>query len=177
MGEIRSSKKGSEVYDAQNQLQATIRQKPAPPGKKKFFLLGLILFLAGLLMAMFGFIVYFTTPTTSFLAMGSMGIALTAFGIICLFSSYVRPEWRIEDREGQQLAEVKQVGKFFAEYQVLAPDGGVIAQIKKKRGLAAFRYSYSIDITSQILDPRFIISFTILRADMDKAITSAAPTR
>ena len=74
-----------------------------------------------------------------------------------------------------QLTETKEVGKFFAEYQVLTPDGRVIAHIHKKRGLSAFRYSYSIDITRQVLDPRFIISYAILRADIDRGITSSAP--
>lgn len=48
MGEIRSSKKGYEVYDAQNQLRATLIQKQPSPGKRKSFLLGIVLFLVGL---------------------------------------------------------------------------------------------------------------------------------
>ena len=84
-------------------------------------------------------------------------------------------EWSVENSEGEQLAEIKEVGKFFAEYQVLTPDDSIIAHIHKKRGLSAFRYSYSIDITSQVLDPRFIINYTILRADRDKTISTATP--
>jgi len=161
MGEIRSSREGCEVYDAQNQLRATIKQKPAPPRKRRLFLLGGFLFLTGLLMAILGFIVHLTQSTTGFLEIGFLGTALTMFGIICLIPSYVRLEWKIEDREGRKLAEVKHFGKFFAEYQILTPDGGVIAQIQKKRGLAAFRYSYNINITSQVFDPLLVLSFTV----------------
>ena len=65
---------------------------------------------------------------------------------------------------------------FFAEYPVLTPEGAVIAYIHKKRGLAGFRYSYNIDITRQVFDPSIIISFAILRVDMDKTLSSATST-
>ena len=173
MGEIRSSKKGDEVYDAQNQLQATIKKKPRSPTKKGN--LGAILFIAGLTVAMLGFVLYLTSLLTSWLVVIFIGVALAVLGGYYLFSTIKKPEWRVEDPEGEQLAEIKEVGKFFAEYQVLTPDGSVIGHIHKKRGLSAFRYSYSIDITRQVLDPRFIISYAILRADMDKSISSSAP--
>ncbi len=178
MGEIRSSKKGYGVYDAQNQLRATIRekQKQRSPSKKKKSLLGVILFVAGLPVAMFAFVLYLVTLSLGFFVIIFVGAVLTALGMYYLFSTYEEPEWLVEDPDGQQLAEIKQVGKFFAEYQVLTPDGDIIANIHKKRGLSAFRYSYSIDITRQVLDSLFIISYAILRADRDKAITSAAST-
>lgn len=70
------------------------------------------------------------------------------------------PGWRIEDPEGLQLAEVKQSSKFFAEYQILAPDGGIIAQIHRERGLRQlFRASYRIDISHQGFDPLLILSY------------------
>ena len=174
MGEIRSSKKRIEVYDAQNRLQATIKEKPRSPSKKKS-LLGVILFV-GIILFAAGLPAYMVTLSLSFFVIAFLGVALAVLGGYYLFSTYERPEWHVKTPEGKRLAEIKQVGKFFAKYQVLAPDGDVIAHIHKKRGLSAFRYSYSIDITRQVLDPRFIISYAILRADIDKGITSAAPT-
>jgi len=173
MGEIHSSKKGIEVYDAKNQLQATIEVKPRSPTKKGT--LGGILFIAGLAVAMLGFVLYLTSLLTSWLVIIFIGVALAVLGGYYMFSTIKKPEWRVEDSEGEKLAEIKEVGKFFAEYQVLTPDGSVIAHIHKKRGFSAFRYSYSIDITRQVLDPRFIISYAILRADIDRGITSSAP--
>jgi uncharacterized protein YxjI len=173
MGEISSSKKGYEIYDAQNHLQATIKQKPRSPTKKGN--LGAILFIAGLTVAMLGFVFYLTSLLTSWLVIIFIGVALAFLGGYYLFSTIKKPEWRVEDSEGEQLAEIKEVGKFFAEYQVLTPDGSVIAHIRRKRGLAAFRYSYSIDITRPVLDPRFIISYAIFRADMDRGTASSAP--
>lgn len=134
-----------------------------------------ILFIAGLFVAMLGFFGYLTSLLTSLLIIIFIGVALAFLGGYYMFSTYKKPEWRVEDPKGEQLAEIKEVGKFFAEYQVLTSDGNVIAHIHKKRGLSAFRYSYSIDITRQVLDPRFIISFAILRADIDRGITSSAP--
>lgn len=81
-------------------------------------------------------------------------------------------EWRIEDSEGRKLAMAKQSSKFFAEYQILAPDGGVIAQIRKKRGLAAFRDSYSIDISRQGFNPFLILSYAVLMAYRHREATS-----
>jgi len=173
LGEIRSSKKRYEVYDAQNQLQATIKEKPRSPTKKGN--LGAILFIAGLTVAMLGFFAYLTSLLISLLVIIFIGAALALLGGYYMFSTYKNPEWLVEDSEGEQLAEIKQASKFFAEYQILTPDGSVIAHVNKKRGLAGFRYSYSIDITRQVLDARFIISFAILRADIDRGITSAAP--
>jgi len=174
-GEIRASKKGDEVYDAQNYLQATIKQKTLSPSKKKKGLLGTILFIGGLLIAIFGFIAYVVTtpPTISLLVIAFIGGALTVLGVFYLFSTYERPVWHVEDPGGEQLAETKQGGKFFAKYQVLTPDGGVIAHVHKKRGLVAvFRYSYNIDITRQDLNPLLILSFAIRMADRDKQMAS-----
>ncbi len=179
MGEIRSSKKGYEVYDAQNQHRTTLIQKPPPPGKRKWLLLGLVLCTVGIPMAITVFmgLVLIGIEGLPFgffegLSITVFGVALTVIGIIFSFSSLVRPEWRVEDPEDQQLAEIKLVGKFSKEYQILTPDEGIIAHIHKKRGLAAIRYSYSINITRQILDPRSIISFTVLMAYMDRSITT-----
>jgi uncharacterized protein YxjI len=69
------------------------------------------------------------------------------------------PIWQIEDDEGQLLAEVKQSGMFLAEYQILAPDGDIIAQIHKERGISQLirlADSYRIDISRRCryrLDP------------------------
>jgi hypothetical protein len=107
------------------------------------------------------------------LVIAFIGGALTVLGVFYLFSTYERPVWYVEDPGGEQLAEIKQGGKFFAEYQVLTPDGGVIAHVHKKRGLAAlFRYSYNIDITRQDLNPLLILSFAIQMADRDKQMAS-----
>ena len=173
LGEIHSSKKGYEIYDVQNQLQATIKEKPRSPTRKGN--LGAILFIAGLTVAMLGFVAYLTSLLTSLLAVIFIGAALALLGGYYLFSAIKKPIWLVENPEGQQLAEIKEVGKFFARYQVLTPDGSVIAHIHRNLGLSAFRYSYGIDITRQVLDPNVIISFAILRADMDKAISSAPP--
>jgi hypothetical protein len=173
LGEIHSSKKGDEIYDAQNQLRATIKEKPRSPTKKGN--LGAILFIAGLIVAMLGFFAYMTLLLTSLLATIFIGATFAILGGYFLFSTSEKEEWRMEDPEGKHLAEIKEVGKFFARYKVLTPEGSVIAHICRKLGLSAFRYSYSIDIKSQVLDPRFIISYAILRAARDKAISSAAP--
>jgi len=178
MGEFRLSKNGCEVYDAQDQLQATITQKTLAPSKKKKSLLGIILFIGGLLMTMFGVIAYVVTtpPTTSLVIVAFIGGALTVLGVYYLFSMYERPVWYVEDPGGAQLAEIKQGGKFIAEYHVLTPDGSTIAHVHKKRGLAAvFRYSYNIDITRQDFNPLLILSFAIQMADRNKQMASTPP--
>lgn len=74
--------------------------------------------------------------------------------------------WLIEDPEGQQLAEIQQSSKFLREYQVLAPDGGVIAKIHPiirapflPRGKTP---SYRIQILRQDLDPLLILTFWLI---------------
>ncbi len=115
MGEIHTSKKGYAVYDTQNQLRATIREKPRSSSNKKKSLLGVILFVAGLPVAIFGFILYLVTASLGFLGIIFVGAALATLGIYYLFSTYEEPEWRVEDSAGQQLAEIKDVGKLFKE--------------------------------------------------------------
>jgi len=69
------------------------------------------------------------------------------------------PEWRMEDPKGQQLAKAK--GDFMGHnYQILAPDGSVIAQIHKK--WVSIADSYCIDISRQGLDPLLILSCAVI---------------
>jgi len=160
MGEIRSSKKRIEVYDAQNRLQATIKEKPRSPSKKKS-LLGVILFV-GIILFAAGLPAYMVTLSLSFFVIAFIGAALAVLGGYYLFSTYERPEWHVETPEGKRLAEIKQVGKFFAKYQVLAPDGDVIAHIHKKRGLAAFRHSLKATIPKETATKSKLTFFSVL---------------
>ena len=98
IGEIRSKRMKYEIYDVQNQLQATI--SPASGNKWK-------------------------------------------------------PPWLIEDSERHQLAEIKQSSKFLREYQILAPNGSIIAAITP---IIRMRPSYRIDIFCQGLEPMLILS-------------------
>jgi uncharacterized protein YxjI len=67
-------------------------------------------------------------------------------------------EWWMEDAQGQQIAKVK--GNYSEhEYQILAPDGSVIAQIHKK--WVTIRDSYNIEITRSDFDAFLIISYVI----------------
>jgi len=67
-------------------------------------------------------------------------------------------EWWMEDAQGQQIAKVK--GNYSEhEYQILAPDGSVIAQIHKK--WVTIRDSYNIEITRTDFDAFLIISYVI----------------
>jgi len=69
------------------------------------------------------------------------------------------PEWRMEDPEGKQLARGK--GDLMGHnYQILAPDGSVIAQIHRK--WATIRDSYCIDISRQDFDPLLVLSYAVV---------------
>ena len=177
MGEIHSSKTAYKFYDARKQLRATIIEKQRSPRNKKKSLLGVVLFVSGLPLLILATVLYYHTAfSLDFFATVLIGVALTAFGIYCLVSTFEKPEWYVENPEGQKLAEIKDVGRFLKEYQVLSPEAAVIAHIHKKRGLSAFRYSYSIDIISEVVESRVIIGFTILMADIDKTMATSAPS-
>jgi hypothetical protein len=90
LGEIHSSKKGDEIYDVQNQLRATIKEKPRSPTKKGN--LGAILFIAGLIVAMLGFFAYLTLLLTILLAVIFMGAAFAVLGGYFLFSTIEKVE-------------------------------------------------------------------------------------
>jgi uncharacterized protein YxjI len=67
-------------------------------------------------------------------------------------------EWWMENAQGQQIAKVK--GNYSEhEYQILAPDGSVIAQIHKK--WVTIRDSYNIEITRPDFDTFLILSYVI----------------
>jgi len=67
-------------------------------------------------------------------------------------------EWWMEDEQGQQMARVK--GNYTEhEYQILTPDGNIIAQIHKK--WVTIRDSYNIEINSPDFDHFLILSFVI----------------
>ena len=67
-------------------------------------------------------------------------------------------EWWMEDTQGQQIAKVK--GNYTEhDYQVLAPDGSLVAQIHKK--WVTVRDSYNIEITRPDFDHFLILSFVI----------------
>jgi len=67
-------------------------------------------------------------------------------------------EWWMEDVQGQEIAKVK--GNYTAhDYQILAPDGGLIAQIHKK--WVTIRDSYNIEITRPDFDRFLILSYVI----------------
>ena len=67
-------------------------------------------------------------------------------------------EWWMEDAQGQQIAKVK--GNYSEhEYQILAPDGSVIAQIHKK--WVTIRDSYNIEITRSDFDTFLVLSYVI----------------
>lgn len=79
------------------------------------------------------------------------------------FLATIRPrksECRIEDPQGQQLAVGRRSSKKFErdKYQILAPDGGIIAKIHPKSDLL-LRSSYSIDILRRGLDHLLILSY------------------
>ena len=177
MGEIHSSMTAYKFYDARKQLRATIIEKQRSPRNKKKSLLGVVLFVSGLPLLILATVLYYhTTFSPSFFAAVFVGLTLTGFGVYCLVSTFKKPEWYVENHEGQKLAEIKDAGRFLKEYQVVSPDGAVVAYIHKKRGLSAFRYSYSIDIISEVVESRVIIGFTILMADVDKTMATSAPS-
>jgi len=67
-------------------------------------------------------------------------------------------EWWMENAQGQQIAKVK--GNFTEhEYQILDPNGSLIAQIHKK--WVTVRDSYNIEITNSDFDPFLILSYVI----------------
>ena len=66
-----------------------------------------------------------------------------------------KPPWLIEDSEGHPLAEIKQSSKFLREYQILSPDGSIMATITP---IIKMRPSYRIDIYRQGLAPMLILS-------------------
>ena len=67
-------------------------------------------------------------------------------------------EWWMEDAQGQQIAKVK--GDFTEHnYQILAPDGSVIAEINKK--WVSIRDSYNIEIMRPDFDHFLILSYVI----------------
>lgn len=85
------------------------------------------------------------------------------------------PKWQIEDPEGQLLAEVKQSGTFTADYQILAPDGGVIAQIHKERGLRQLirlADAYRIEISRHGIDTVLILSYAFVLAQFIEGLTA-----
>jgi len=108
LGEIRGGmllREKFEVYDAQNQLRATIK---------------------------------------------TGGTGRFVFGT---------PGWLMVDPAGQQLARAK--GDFIGHnYQILASDGSVIAQIHKK--WVSIVDSYCIDISRQGFDPLLILSCAVV---------------
>ena len=67
-------------------------------------------------------------------------------------------DWWINDPQDQQLAKGKQPSKFLDKYQILTPDGRVLAKIYRKGDLL-LRNSYKIAIKRQRLDPLLIISY------------------
>jgi uncharacterized protein YxjI len=72
--------------------------------------------------------------------------------------NFTGSEWWMEDAQGQQIAKVK--GNYSEhEYQILAPDGSVIAQIHKK--WVTIRDSYNIEITRLDFDTFLILSYVI----------------
>ena len=67
-------------------------------------------------------------------------------------------EWWMENAQGQQIAKVK--GNFTEhEYQILDPNGSLIAQIHKK--WVTIRDSYNIEITNPDFDHFLILSYVI----------------
>ena len=67
-------------------------------------------------------------------------------------------EWWMEDAQGQQIAKVK--GNYTAhDYQILAPDGSIIAQIHKK--WVTIRDAYNIEITRPDFERFLILSYVI----------------
>lgn len=74
-------------------------------------------------------------------------------------------EWWMEDAQGQQIAKIK--GNYSEHnYQILAPDGGLIAQINKK--WVTIRDSYNIEIMRQDFDPFLILSYVIAMDNVDQ---------
>ncbi|MGD0644787.1 MAG: LURP-one-related family protein [Candidatus Bathyarchaeia archaeon] len=72
--------------------------------------------------------------------------------------NFIGSEWWMEDAQGQQIAKVK--GNYSEhEYQILAPDGSMIAQIHKK--WVTIRDSYNIEITRPDFGPFLILSYVI----------------
>ena len=72
--------------------------------------------------------------------------------------NFTGSEWWMEDAQGQQIAKVK--GNYSEhEYQILTPDGSVIAQIHKK--WVTIRDSYNIEITRLDFDTFLILSYVI----------------
>jgi uncharacterized protein YxjI len=74
-------------------------------------------------------------------------------------------EWWMEDAQGQQIAKVK--GNYTEHnYQILAPDGSLIAQINKK--WVTTRDSYNIEIARPDFDPFLILSYVIAMDHVDQ---------
>ena len=74
-------------------------------------------------------------------------------------------EWWMEDAQGQQIAQIK--GNYSEHnYQILGPDGSLIAQIDKK--WVTIRDSYNIEIMRQDFDPFLILSYVIAMDHVDQ---------
>jgi len=76
----------------------------------------------------------------------------------------------MEDAQGQQIAQIK--GNYSEHnYQILGPDGSLIAQIDKK--WVTIRDSYSIEIMRQDFDPFLILSYVIAMDHVDQKNNSS----
>ena len=64
---------------------------------------------------------------------------------------------------------------FLADYQILAPDGDVIAQIHKERGLRQLirlADTYHIEISRQEVDTVLILSYAVVLAQFIAGLTA-----
>ena len=91
---------------------------------------------------------------------------------------FSKPSWLIEDHEGHLLAEAKEIGRFVAKYQILAPDGGVFAEINPIVRIpflpGGSSPSFRIDVTRQGLDPILILSYAYVLVRQRKMMQTAS---
>lgn len=183
LGEIRAQKIGYTVYDAQNQLQGTIRTDPTKRKGGGSFLWGLILAFAPVSAAFFGMIlIAIALPNISpylLVAILVSGFAFTVFGLIrfgymATKGRFGKPKWLIEDPEGRKLAE----GNDFyldSHVEILAPDEEVIARIEGV--IISMKPSYHVHISRQDLDSLLILGYTVVMAYRHlEAVRSATQT-
>lgn len=172
LGEIRGNGE-YKIYDDRNRIQATIRMAPKKKEESRKFLLALFLafmpmgvFLASLALclAVPSFCQVFTERTFVvflFSCLGLTFLGLILFGYFAHKGRFGRPKWLIGDSKGGHLAE----GSDFwlgRHVQIKGSDGGIIAKIEKKRGLAGFRDACEVEILQIGFNALLILSYTVL---------------
>lgn len=156
------------VCDAQKKTLGTIRQEKI---RRKERRRGLFILLLALIFGPISIALAVTLLTQNILVL-FVGAASTFLGMFLLAylhskATFGRPKWLIKNSSGRLLAEA---GDFSLgrHIDVVEPDGKVVSQIEKKRGLTAFRDRCIVDISDRDIDPFLILCHTVISVSRAK---------